>query len=219
VAPQSGESAVVVPVAAAEAVVSQWRERFDTSAAQGMPAHVTALYPFLPAPRLGARAVERLRHLCAQLPALEVAFRRTARFPDVLYLAPEPPDGLRRLTLAIAQEWPQTPPYGGRFAEIVPHLTVAHAAPEAAVAEVARIVADGLPFTATLTEAELYVFDGTRWRLRTRLPFGPLEEASASRRRSERTGTGLAVPVPTRGEFFSALRSAAEPEAPPTSGV
>jgi hypothetical protein len=35
-------------VPAAEPVVSTWRERFDGSAAQGMPAHITALYPFLP---------------------------------------------------------------------------------------------------------------------------------------------------------------------------
>lgn len=45
---EKGHAAVVVPVPAAEQLVSTWREQFDRSAAQGMPAHITALYPFLP---------------------------------------------------------------------------------------------------------------------------------------------------------------------------
>jgi hypothetical protein len=67
-----------VPVAAAEPVVSSWRERFDESAAHGMPAHITALYPFLPHERLSGGAVVLLRELCAEVPAFEVQFRRTA---------------------------------------------------------------------------------------------------------------------------------------------
>jgi 2'-5' RNA ligase superfamily len=95
VAAEEHETAVVVPVPDAEPVVSAWRDQFDSSAAQGMPAHVTALYPFLPAERLETQALTRLRRLCAERPVLKVEFRRTARFPGVLYLEPEPSDGLR----------------------------------------------------------------------------------------------------------------------------
>ncbi|HEY7077245.1 MAG TPA: 2'-5' RNA ligase family protein, partial [Solirubrobacteraceae bacterium] len=101
-ASKEGESAVVVPAPAAEPVVSTWRERFDSSAAQGMPAHITVLYPFLPDARLTDEVVAQLRQVCAAVPVLDVAFRRTARFPDVLYLDPEPAAGVRELTAAIA---------------------------------------------------------------------------------------------------------------------
>lgn len=43
-----GETAVVVVVEAAETLVGRWRARYDTSAAAGVPPHVTVLYPFLP---------------------------------------------------------------------------------------------------------------------------------------------------------------------------
>ena len=46
--PEPGRSAVVVPGPAVESAVSSWRDRLDRSAAQGMPAHITALYPFRP---------------------------------------------------------------------------------------------------------------------------------------------------------------------------
>ena len=91
-------SAVVVQVPAAEPVVAIWRDRFDASAALGMPAHITLLYPFLPEERLSDDLLSRLRDLCADVPILEVQFRRVARFPGILYLDPEPADALRDLT-------------------------------------------------------------------------------------------------------------------------
>ncbi|CAM5691577.1 hypothetical protein SCHAM137S_06449 [Streptomyces chartreusis] len=47
-----------------------------------------------------------------------------AGFP-VLYLAPEPDTHFRRLTDAITERWPENPPFGGQFDDVVPHLTVA----------------------------------------------------------------------------------------------
>jgi hypothetical protein len=158
-------TAVVVPVPEAEPLVGPWRARFDPSAAQGMPAHVTALYPFV-APT--EAVVAKLRDLCAGLPALDVAFTRTARFEGVLYLAPEPAAGLRRLTLAVAARWPEAPPYGGAFDEVIPHLTVAQGQ---GLEEVEAELQRGLPIAARLTEACLYELDGGRWRRRARLPF------------------------------------------------
>jgi 2'-5' RNA ligase len=162
---------VVVPVPAAEPVVSTWRERFDGSAAQGMPAHITVLYPFLPEERLSGEVLTRLRELCAGMPALDVLFRRTGRFSGVLYLDPEPADGPRQLTLAIAEQWPEAPPYRGSFAEVIPHLTVAHGADDGVLDDIDADVLRRLPVSARLVEACLYVFDGERWQPRARLPF------------------------------------------------
>jgi 2'-5' RNA ligase len=168
---EEGESAVVVPAPAAEPVVATWRERFDSSAVQGMPAHITVLHPFLPEERLTGAVVARLREVCAVLPALDVEFRRTARFPDVLYLDPEPASGLRELTASIAERWPEAPPYGGMFDDVIPHLTVAHIADDDALDDIEADVLSRLPVRTHLAEACLYVFDGGRWRPRARLPF------------------------------------------------
>jgi 2'-5' RNA ligase len=167
----TGRTAVVVPVPAAEPLVSRWRERFDASAAQGMPAHITALYPFLDDERLHDDVLAALRELCAVWPILDVAFRQIGRFPGVLYLDPEPPDELRRLTLAIAERWPEAPPYGGSFGKVIPHLTVARGAGDNAMAEIETDVLRGLPLHTRISEASLWVFDGARWRQRARFPF------------------------------------------------
>jgi hypothetical protein len=169
---EPGQSAVIVPVPAVEPLVSRWRRRFDVSARYGVPAHVTVLYPFLHQSRLDDGVLARLRAVCATESALEVAFPRLARFTDVLYLQPEPSEPFRRLTAAVVEQWPQAPPYGGEYAEVIPHLTVAHGVDEAALSAVADEVAPHLPVRAWVEAAWLYAYDGERWRPRAVLPFG-----------------------------------------------
>jgi hypothetical protein len=161
----------VVPVTAAEPLVSRWRERFDRSAAEGMPPHITVLSPFLPESRLTGAVLARLSELCADVPVLELEFPRLGHFPGVVYLAPEPAGEARRLTMAIAGEWPEAPPYGGAFDEVIPHLTVAQGADDTSVAAIHSELSGRLPLPARLVEACLYVFDGSRWQVRARLPF------------------------------------------------
>ena len=148
-----------------------WRARFDGSAAQGMPAHITLLYPFLRDDRLDKEVLARLRDLCAELTVFDVRFRRTARFPGVLYLDPEPAEELRQLTVAIAERWPEAPPYGGMFDAVIPHLTVAHGAGDDVLDDIEAEVLRSLPLRTRLAEACLYVFDGERWQRRVRMPF------------------------------------------------
>jgi 2'-5' RNA ligase len=161
----------VAVVRDAEPLVSRWRAQYDSSAAQGMPAHITLLYPFLPQRRLTDDVIARLGELCAGQPALEVVFRRTARFPEVLYLDPEPADGLRELTLTLAGHWPEAPPYNGQFDEIIPHLTVAQGVGGDVLDMVEGELSAGLPLAVRLEQAHLFVFDGTRWRAGACLPF------------------------------------------------
>ena len=52
---------------------------------------------------------------------------RTGSFPGDLYLAPEPDDEFKVLIQAVADHFPESPPYGGEFYEYTPHLTVAQA--------------------------------------------------------------------------------------------
>ena len=169
---ETGRSAIVVPVPDAEPAVGTWRDRYDASAPFGMPAHITVLYPFLPEHRLTQSVVDRLKEVCAGSPVLSVELRETRRFPGMLYLAPEPDDGFRRLTETVAREWPEAPPYGGAHDDNIPHLTVAQDLSHHELDDVDRAVTTALPIATRLTSACLYVFDGTRWRVRDVLPFG-----------------------------------------------
>ena len=164
-----GQTAVIVPVPEAEPVVGRWRARYDVAAAAGVPAHVTVVYPFLPADRVDEAP---LGQEIAGQRTFTVVFAGIGRFPGVLYLAPVPAGPFRDLTSALVRRWPEAPPYGGRFAEVVPHLTVADGVSEEILAEAERNVAAGLPITARIAEAWLIVFDGERWARRASLPLG-----------------------------------------------
>ena len=157
----------------AEPVVAGWRERFDHSAAEGMPAHITALYPFLPPSRLTDGVLAKLREICATVPVLDVEFATTSRFPDHLYLEPRPAGALIALTEAIAATWPETPPYGGAFPDIVPHLTVAGGIHEEQLREIEADILSQLPISTHLDHACLYVHDAGRWRVDASFPFTP----------------------------------------------
>jgi 2'-5' RNA ligase len=168
-----GQSAVIIPVPEVEPVVSGWRARFDTAAALGVPAHVTVVYPFLPVAALTEPVVDQLRAIVEGRPAFGMQFSRCDRFPGVLFLAPEPDEPFRRLTADLVHHWPEAPPYGGEFADPVPHLTVAHLATPTELNEAERDLTARLPITATVEAAWLIAFDGELWRRRADLPLGP----------------------------------------------
>jgi hypothetical protein len=119
------ESALIIAVPEAEPLVMEWRERFDWSAAQGVPAHITILYPFLPPEQITPEVLADLREFFAQFPAFEFTLPETRRFPSVLYLAPSPAEPFKVLTQAVVDRYPEYPPYGGEYTDVTPHLTIA----------------------------------------------------------------------------------------------
>ncbi|CAG0936116.1 hypothetical protein TFLX_04982 [Thermoflexales bacterium] len=119
------ESALIIAVPEAEPLVKQLRERFDSSAAMGVPAHLTILYPFMPPSEITPEVLAELRKLFAQFAAFEFTLPETRCFPDVLFLSPSPAEPFKALTHAIIKRYPDYPPYGGAFTEVVPHLTIA----------------------------------------------------------------------------------------------
>jgi 2'-5' RNA ligase len=163
---------VVVTVPEAEPVVRDWRLRHTYDAPLGMPAHVTLLFPFVPADRLGG-AQARVAEVVAAAPAFDVAFASTARFPEVLYLAPKPAQPFAALTEAIVSEWPEHPPYEGAFETVMPHLTVAESEDSAVLDRISAEVEPQLPIEARVGEASLFVEDDEgRWSEHSRLPLG-----------------------------------------------
>jgi hypothetical protein len=173
------ESALVLFVPEAEALVKPFRDPHDPSAAKGMPAHITLLYPFRPPDQIDRAVLDGLRACFASFApfAFTLAETRRFEFPDaVLYLTPEPAETFRALTLAIWQRWPETPPYGGRHADIVPHLCVAQLADRQHLAAVeerfAPAAAAVLPIRAVAAEVALMDTRSGRWQVRRTFALG-----------------------------------------------
>jgi len=171
------ESAILVPVPEAEPAVGHLRARLDRSAGQGVPAHVTVLYPFMPPTQITAAVLSGVAAAVATVPAFDCRFARTAWFGDnVVWLAPEPDGPFRALTAAVHAAFPEYPPFGGQHAEVIPHLTVGDgsagglAALRAAEAE----VRSALPVRTGVGSA--WLMTGTRapgsWRRLAVLPLG-----------------------------------------------
>lgn len=167
-----GTTALSVPVPEADAVVRDWRARYDTAARHGGSAHLTVLFPFLHHSRVDAAACSALAGLFAAHPAFSLALTRCARFPGVLYLVPEPAGPLRALTRSVTEMWPEHPPYGGLFGDLDPHLTVANSGEEATHAAIEAELTPLLPLTARAESVDLVVHDGARWQPWLSFPLG-----------------------------------------------
>ena len=165
-------SAVIVQVPEAEPVVGAWRRAHTYDAPLGMPAHVTILYPFVPRVELSG-AEPRLAELVATHEAFDATFARTARFPELLYLEPEPADLFHRLTEAVTSAWPEQPPYDGAHEIVIPHLTVAESEDTRLLDSIASELEPQLPIRQRVAAVSLFVeHDDGRWRERSRLPLG-----------------------------------------------
>ena len=164
------ESALIVAVPEVEGLVGPFRARHDPAAAEGVPAHVTVLYPFLPPQKITPQVERTLSELFAALPEFRASFTEVRCFPEALYLAPEPAKSFRQLTELVFARFPETPPYEGRFADVVPHLTVAHAAEpasfDAIATELGRAAKGRLPIRADVREIVMIEKMNGRWRAR-----------------------------------------------------
>jgi len=169
------ETAILVPVPEAAALVDAHRLRLTRAGADGFPPHITLLYPFTDSALLTDGRIRQTAAIVAAEQPLDVSFASTAGFdsePPILYLAPEPAEPFARLTRALVAAFPEHPPYGRSDADVVPHLTVAIAAAEV-LAPVELELLPLLPVTARVTEAWLMQRGGDgRWALRQRLPLG-----------------------------------------------
>jgi 2'-5' RNA ligase len=121
------ETALIVVVPEAEPHVSHLRRQFDPAASRGLPAHITVLYPFMPPEDITAAVSHQIGVIALSFAAFRFQLSKVGVFPGALYLAPSPAQPFVALTLALARHFPEYPPYGGQFRNVVPHLTVAQA--------------------------------------------------------------------------------------------
>jgi len=159
----AAETAIIIPVPEAESAVGQLRARYDRAAGLGAPPHITLLYPFL-APEAAAGQAAALGELFAAIPAFAFQLSSVGRFTRTAYLRPDRQERFIQITEALLARWPECRPYGGAFAEIVPHLTVADDPDLEVLDAVEQELKEGLPILCTAREAWLFTSsDSGQW--------------------------------------------------------
>jgi 2'-5' RNA ligase len=167
-------TALVVLVPEAEPVVSGTRARHDPAVQLGVPPHVTLLFPFMTSDGVSASVQSTLCNLFAGFERFSVCFAEACRWPLEAYLAPRPDAPFIALTRAIAAAFPEYPPYEGRHADIVPHLTIAQgsaAAAEQGVKEIAAELAKYGSIQSVCTAVTLLENSAGLWRVMHTFPF------------------------------------------------
>jgi 2'-5' RNA ligase len=155
---------IIIAVREAEALVRsrmlrvtpELRPRDDS-----LVAHVTLLAPFHPETDIDDAVLDQLAGFFAELTPFDFELTEVCEFPGgITYLAPEPASTFRLLTQELHREFPEFPPYGGAFDDIVPHLTVP-LAPGESTTDLRAALGPVLPIRGYAVEAVLvHVEDG-----------------------------------------------------------
>lgn len=192
----TGESALIVAVPEAEPVVAAHRAALDPGAGDGVPAHVTVLFPFLPPGRLDDGTLATVAGLVATVPVFDVVLTRVEWFGDrVVWLSPEPAEPFRALTMTLWRRFPETPPYAGEHTDVVPHLTIGTDAPRERLAAAAASAAGYLPIAARIESVRLITRPDVTERWRTFQEF-PLRRSGRHPIRHKSTETAYDIDVP-----------------------
>jgi 2'-5' RNA ligase len=150
------QSALLLAVPAAEAAVGPHRARLDASARDGVPAHITVMYPFLPPAEIRPDVLAGLSRLFAGVPRFAFALDRVRWFGEsVVWLGPSDESPFRSLTELAAEAYPGCSPYGGIYEDVVPHLTIGHDGDLAELRAAAEAVSPLLPIATDATEVTL----------------------------------------------------------------
>ena len=164
-----GRSAIVVPIALPDALEAIRRDHVD-NAHLGVPAHVTLLFPFVPAGSIEPADIERAGAVIASTVAFDVEFRDVTSFDPiptkegVVWLAPEPAAPFVELTEALAAAFPGYLPYEGSHDTVIPHLTLANV--DVNLPVVMEATRPELPFRRRVESAAVLVEDDTgQWSI------------------------------------------------------
>ncbi|MDQ7804567.1 2'-5' RNA ligase family protein [Amycolatopsis sp. A133] len=168
--PEPGTTALLILLPAAEPVLAAARRVDPALVRPGLPAHVTALYPFLPDDALTDDVFAAVRSLAAAVPPPEVKLSELVAAPGFVALAAP---ALQDVADAVGARWPEILPYGGRFGpRPAVHLTVAMGGSAEALERVAQEVRPLLPLTDRAEALRLVALTERGWEPRLEAPFG-----------------------------------------------
>lgn len=165
--PRNGQTALVIPVPAADALLASVGVGYPETVREGVPAHVSLLYPFVPAAELDERVIKALGELLAEQGPMLVEFGECYHRGGFVAVRPDPLEGLTELVSTVRRRWPQVVPYEGRYGDVEPHVTLAVDASEETAVRIEQEVSAQLPISAELRKAWLVAFED-RWRVRGR---------------------------------------------------
>lgn len=160
-------TAFVVRVPSIDGVVADLRNRFDSTAVPGVPAHISVLVPFMDPGKVTAGVLAAAQQALCEVPSFEFKLGQVGRFPATAYLAPEPAAPFIAMTQALVRRFPAFPAYAGEFCDVVPHLTVAHGDSQqaaAAAGELKERMRSTGPIAARCTSVVLLENASGRWR-------------------------------------------------------
>lgn len=167
----SDDTALIIRVEL-PAALAALRLRNDANAADGIPAHVTLLYPFAAPASIDDGVLGVVADIVAGHAAWSIVLGERRRWPDTLYASVEPEAPVRALQADLAAAFPTLPLYGGSY-PFTPHVTISEG-PGALDPAVSADPAWGdLPFAWEADAVELIVHgeDG-RWHVARRFPLG-----------------------------------------------
>ena len=169
-------SAVIVR-AHLPAGLERLRRRLVGNAADGVPAHMTLLHPFVEPRDLDSAVRRRLGAVVAQHSSFEYHLSEMATWPLAVYVAVRPVEPFARLQRNLQAAFPDFPIYGEPAGfGFVPHVTIAdrdHVAEPGLATDPAWAA---LPRPSRATAIELIGTDaGGRWRLIWRIPLGRMQ--------------------------------------------
>ena len=158
-------SGLVVEVPEAEPAVGALRLQLDPQARLGVPAHITVLYPFAAPSRIDHATLDRIAGAMRDVHVFDYRLIGTDWFgADVVWLAPDDKTPFRALTSLLSDEFPEYPPFGGQFSEVVPHLTIGDHGSLSELRAAEQSVQEHLPISATARQVSLFAEqDSGRW--------------------------------------------------------
>jgi 2'-5' RNA ligase len=149
------------------------RRRSVPDATDGLPAHLTLLYPFIEPAELTDPVRSMIAAVAANHDPFDFSLRGAARWPDTLYVAVAPVEPFVALQGDLAAAFPRYPIYGEPpgFA-YTPHVTVGEGQALDDPATAADPAWAALPLAARATALEVVASDGGDWRVVWRLRLG-----------------------------------------------
>jgi len=148
------------------AALERLRRRSVVDAQDGVPAHLTLLYPFVEPGGLDGEVRRAIASVARRHAPIDFQLAGPARWPDTIYVAVTPAYPFVTLQAYLAATFPEYPIYGkpADFA-FVPHVTVAEGSTVDDPATLADPAWADLPRPARATALEVIADDGGGSRL------------------------------------------------------
>ncbi len=166
----AGHSVLLVPVPELEPFVRERWGHYDAALVstdqEFTHAHITVLAPFLSRPT--AEDLARVGEVVA-VGAFDFLLAEVAAFPDgVIHLEPDPLEPFAELTARLWEAFPGCPPYDGRYADVVPHLTLDLTSPGVSVASTRDRLGALEPVECRADRVELHWYETGNCHVRER---------------------------------------------------